>query len=203
MSGGVNFLILMCGLPGTGKTTVTAKLVGRLSNYLLLDQNEIRRKLGYKESPVIISDDPKLKERDISIANKTVSAALQSGKGVIYDAVNKFSCRRHQLYGIASSCNADVLVLEVVCPEDVSKSRMSARPNSDGLLSDPNDTRIYDKIKQEWQSIEGDFQIMIMSHVSHIRYDSHANRLSVIIARKEAEYMIAKIEEILVKGSAN
>jgi len=193
-------LILLCGLPGVGKTLATAKLMKELTDFVLIDQNQIRRDLKYTTSPVIIHDDPRFKDRDIQATDKMLRYAFQTGKGVVYDSVNRLNSRRHQLYGIASSWEAQVIVLEIVCPEEISKSRIRTRPDGDGLLSDPNDPAIYDKVKIGWDSVEEDFKDMILSHVSHIRYDSYENKLVMVIKRKESENMISQINAILTNS---
>ena len=119
------YLILFCGLPGTGKSTIAKRLSAHLKDYMIIDQNEVRRAHGYRKMPKTF--DPVLREID-----RLAARLLCSGKGVIFDSVNRCNSRRQQMYGVASCSSARVITLEVVCSEDTAKKRMSGRPAGDG-----------------------------------------------------------------------
>src|SRR3989338_3129431 len=184
------FLILLCGLPGTGKTVVANVLKNAIPNYVVIEQNEIRRKQGMKRMPK--SQDPVLREID-----KQTAANLRNGKGVIIDSVNRYSFRRHQLYGIASSCETRVITLEVICSEKTAKQRIYNRKSSDGLLSDPNNRLVYDRLKNLWEDIVIDFKYPGQDHVGYVRFDSEKNRLKKLIIKKRMNRLIQKIKKIL------
>ena len=164
------YLILLCGLPGTGKTTVASKLE-RVLNYTVVDQNQIRRQYGYKKMPKTF--DPVLREIDRSIALN-----LNSDRGVIFDSVNRRTARRQQIYGIASCCNVRVVTLEIVCREGLAKERIAQRPGGDGLLSDPNDPAIYDKLKNDSDPVDVDFLYPGQDHVSYIQFDTEDKKIT-------------------------
>lgn len=187
-------LIVLCGLPGTGKTKVAIKLAEKLVNFIIIDQNKIRRDyFGMKRMP-------KTQERVIREIDRRTARYLNADFGVIFNSVNRYMFRRQQMYGVASCCGAKVVVLEVVCPEKVSKKRMSERPKSDGLLSDPRDARVYDKLKSEWDDVMIDFKHPGSDHVSYLRYDSHANQMERVIERRGMRGFISTIESILTKN---
>ncbi len=157
----------MTGLVGTGKTTLSKKLADYLE-YSLISQNGILREFGMKKMP-------RTKDEVLRESDKRLAYALNQGCGAILDSVNKYSQRRQQVYGIASCCGVDAITLECICSEEESKKRMKRRPPSDGLISDPNNPRIYYKILKEGQNIEEDFKYNLADHVSHLRYDSKKN----------------------------
>lgn len=186
-----SYLILLCGLPGTGKSNVAKRLCRCLKGYVLIDQNAIRRNHGYKKMPKTF--DPILREIDRLTANN-----LNSGRGVIFDSVNRRTSRRQQMYGVASCCNARVITLEIICSENIAKTRISARPKGDGFLSDPNNTEVYDRLKADSDPVEIDFLHPGQDHVSYIQFDSERNQLVRKIIRKGTSRFINEIEKALV-----
>lgn len=177
------FLILICGLPGTGKTTLARILSAGLRGYTLLDQNEIRRKHGMRRMPK--SQDAVLREID-----RTAAECLRKNKGVIFESVNRYSFRRHQIYGIASCCGKRVLVIEVVCGESTAKARMRERESGDGLLSDPSDPKVYDRLKALWDDVMIDFRYPGEDHVSYVQFDSESQKFKCVIARERMKRFI-------------
>ena len=183
-------LIVICGLPGSGKTTLTKKLSAGLKDYVVIDQNEVRRKHGMKRMP----------KRQGNINNEIncmIAKYLNNDRGVIFDSINKMMHRRHQLYGIASSCKKRVVVIETVCSECVAKDRMRARPNSDGLLSDPNDTKVYDRSKDFWEDVQLDYVNADISFVAYLQFNSEKNEVKEIIAQRGMGQITKSIRTIL------
>jgi predicted kinase len=184
-------LIVVAGLPGTGKTTTANKLSSTLG-YVLVDQNEIRRKLGMKNFPTPKEQEPVLREMDRLIAEN-----LLAGKGVVVESAHTRAFRRHQLYGIASACGAGALTVECVCSEELAKKRMGERGAGDELVSDPGDWRVYDKIKDKWEDIEDDFKTgEQQGHVSHLKFDSEKGRVEGVDERDEE--FVGRVREVLL-----
>lgn len=188
-------LIIMAGLPGTGKTVTAEKLLGGLENYKLVSQNEIRRNMGIKKMPK--TQETVLREIDIETAE-----LLRKGKGVIFDSVNRYLFRRHQMYGVASCCGKQVLTLECVCSEDEAKRRMKyerKRKKGDRLIKDPIDPRVYDKLASLWEPIFYDFRYPGEDHVSYITYDTEKNKIYRRTISRGIGRFLNKIEKILIK----
>lgn len=184
------FLVLLCGLPGTGKTVVAHALQKTFPDYAVIEQNEIRRKQGMKRMPK--SQDPILREIDQQVAEH-----LKNGRGVIVDSVHRYSFRRHQLYGVASSCRVRVLTLEIVCGEKTAKQRIYNRKSSDGLLSDPNNPFIYDRLKNLWENVMVDFRYPGEDHVGYVQFDSEKNEFKKYVVQKGMHPFIQKIKKNL------
>ncbi len=183
------FLILICGLPSTGKTTLAKKLARGLSQYILISQNEIRRKMGMRRMP-------KTQERVLRAIDRRTAQHLLAGQGVIFESVNRYSFRRHQMYGVASGCSRRVITLEIVCSEEMAKKRMRERPDGDKLLSDPKDPAVYDKLKELWENIEVDFKYPGEDHVAYWQFDSEKKELKKIIPRKGMGKVFWQIKKI-------
>jgi len=191
----INCLMIMTGLPGTGKTTLVDKIFPYLDNYILISQNEIRRDMGIKKMPK--TQDAVIRKIDVLTAN-----LLNQNKNVLIDSAHTPSSRRQQLYGVASCCEAKVITLECVCSEKEAKRRIRPRPKSDGLISDPNNPDVYDKLLQRWEGIqEYDFKHAGQDHVSHIIFDSEKKQFyKKIISKGMGEY-VNKIKKIILENS--
>lgn len=183
----------MAGLPGTGKTLTTKKLCQYLEKYVSISQNDLRRDAGMKKMPKTF--DNILRQIDIKTRE-----LLDEDKGVIVDSVNRYLFRRHQLYGVASCCGKRVLTIECVCSEKEAKRRMrNNRPKSDGLVSDPRDTRVWDKLSSSWEDIYKDFKYPGEEHVSYIQFDSEQLKVNKKIVQTGMGKFINKIEKILLE----
>ena len=167
------FLILICGLPSVGKTTLAEKISKKLKQYSLISQNEIRREMGIKKMP-------KNQEKVLRTIDRLTASFLLNNRGVIFESVNRYSFRRHQVYGVASGCGCRVITLEIVCSEETAKKRIVQRPKVDKLLSDPTDPAVYDRLKALWENIEIDFKYPGEDHVAYIRFDSEKKQLQKI-----------------------
>ncbi len=184
------YMVLLCGLPGTGKTIRAQELKDGLKNFAVIDQNTIRRKLGIRRMP-------KTQEETLRAVDRTAARFLNKNASVIIDSVNRHTFRRQQLYGVASACDARVITLEIICPEKTAKFRMRKRGKSDGLLSDPNNTKVYDKIKKLWEDVKIDFRYPGEDHVSYAQFNSGKQKFIPVIVRPEDKKMLRTIAEIL------
>jgi len=186
-------LILIAGLPGTGKTTTASILIKNLDNYVLIDQNNLRRESGMKRMP---------KNQDLILRkiDRDVAYNISLGKSVIVESGHRHGFRRQQLYGVASAFGIDVITLECICSEQLSKSRMIKRPISDDLLSDPKDPDVYDRIEKLWEKIDEDFKFPGVNHVSHITFDTEKSEIIKKKIAKGTSLIIKKIEKILLSN---
>tara|TARA_Y100000310_G_scaffold344821_1_gene459763 strand:+ start:3209 stop:3778 length:570 start_codon:yes stop_codon:yes gene_type:complete len=184
------YLVIVAGLPGTGKQTAAEKIVRSLDNYILIDQNEERRKDGMVKMP--IKQDKVMRRTDIMCAKD-----LLWNQGVVVLAGHRQVVRRSQLYGIASCCGTNAVTLECVCSEEESKRRMKARPPSDGLLSKPRDPKVYNRIAPLWEDISLDFKYPGQDFVSYLRYNSETNNLDVRKLTRGMKGFVDRVEKII------
>jgi len=186
-----SYLIVIAGLPGTGKTTAGRKLRDSLDNYFLVDQNELRREAGMKRMP-------ENQDRILRGIDKLVGNYLGQGNGVIVESGHRHQFRRQQLYGIASSHDTNVVIIECVCSEALSKYRMGNRNKSDRLISDPRNPEVYNRIKSLWEDIDNDFRYLGVDYfVSYMTFDSKKQIVNKNRISKGMKAFIKKVEGIL------
>lgn len=138
-------LILICGLPGTGKSTV-ANALARKIGATVLRTDEIRKKLF--EEPRYSEEEKELVYRVIFLIAEHL---LKNRCNVIIDGTFYKRALRQQVYEIAEKTNSSIEVVECVTPEYLIKRRMeSGRKRA---LSDA-DYEVYKKIKDEFEPIE-------------------------------------------------
>lgn len=188
-----NYLIIIAGLPGVGKTTAGKKLSDYL-NYEFIEQNEVRREAGMRRMP-------KQQDAILRIIDQNIRKHLDDDRGVIVDSVHRYTGRRNQMYGVASCCKKRVITLEILYPEEKAKMNIRHRPvKGRGLISDPVDPKVYDKLAELWEDIERfDFKYPMNSHVSYAIYDREKNLFKKRKIQRGDGRIIKKIESALCK----
>jgi predicted kinase len=139
-------LILFCGLPGVGKTSLANKL-GSLINAIVLSTDKIRKELI--SEPTYTKEEKKL----IYDVMLLVARYLHNEAGVncILDATfNTEESRRTAIEKLANVSSEQIYIVECVCPEDIVISRLKARK---GDYSDA-DIDFYRKMKQLYEPVK-------------------------------------------------
>jgi hypothetical protein len=139
-------LIIVCGLPGTGKTTIAAALAKRFSSELL-SSDVVRKKTFSKPT---YSEDEKL-----AVYKKMAqeaSALLKQGKNVVMDATfsrNEYlRLAREAAHDAGASCH--VILCSLSHGETKKRIEQREKGPSDA------DFAIHLKVKQQFEPIEGE-----------------------------------------------
>jgi len=112
-------LIVLSGLPGTGKTTIARKLVNELAAvYLRIDS--IEQSIRNAGKPV---------EGDgYSVAHAVAEDNLRLGRIVVADCVNPWPLTRREWRAVADRAGVRALDVEIVCSNpDERRRRVEAR----------------------------------------------------------------------------
>ncbi len=122
---GTGILIEFGGLPGTGKSTLAARLAEETGAvWLRIDEIECAmRRNGLTADQTGVAA--------YSVAHDVAANHLRRGLTVIADAVNPVHEARDGWRGLAASLNCDHLVIETVCPDGFEHRRRVETRTSD------------------------------------------------------------------------
>ncbi len=122
-------LIVISGLPGTGKSFLARQLAERLPA-VIVESDFIRKTLVRK---------PNYSGRESAwvhrVAHVILRRQLRSGRHAIYDATNLSEWTREKAYRIAEQAEARLIVVRTVAPEKVIRGRLDRR----SVARDPRD----------------------------------------------------------------
>jgi predicted kinase len=141
-------LILVSGLPGTGKSTLSRSLAER-AHFEVIRSDVVRKEIFAEESSGQASS--------LYTSNRTqqiydeclerVRRLLQVGKRVIVDATFQREQDRQTFLQLAIDCGARAVWLECVASPEITKQRIEARH---GDASDA-DWSVYQLVRSRWQ----------------------------------------------------
>lgn len=119
-------LLLLKGLPASGKTTFAKELVRNDGNWVRVNKDDLRNMLnGGKWSSG-------RERRVVELERRLATEALEDGKNVVVDDTNFNPTHERYLKGLAESHNADFEIKEFDTPLEECIKRDNARPNGVG-----------------------------------------------------------------------
>jgi predicted kinase len=132
--------IVVSGLPGTGKSYFCRRLAERLA-YPVLESDALRKELF--PTPTYSAAESARLFRAI---HGLIEGLLGRGVPVILDATNLSERHRESLYAIAGRTGARLVMVRIVAPPELVKSRLEARAAAGGAISDAG-WAVYRKLK--------------------------------------------------------
>ena len=179
-------LIVVCGLSGSGKSTVAHMLQHR-RGFKTINSDRVRKGLAavsarehvrtdygtdiYSERFTRVTYDAMLREAE---------SLLGEGRGAILDATFKSAADRYRALAIAARRGVPVLFVECVVSEDEAMRRLKRRESIPGEVSDAT-PEIYQRQRADFEPIRE------ISLENHLRIDTTASR----------EHIVAKVEDSL------
>jgi predicted kinase len=149
-------IVVICGLPGVGKSTL-AKDLAPLLNAVILSSDKIRKELF---------PNPIYSKREVKIIYDVMIlfAKYLYGAGInsIIDATFNKEKSRTQLKNKLMLPEEELFMVECICPEDTIVSRLKTRKND---YSDA-DLRIYKRMKKTYEPILEDHLVIDTSQSS-------------------------------------
>ena len=150
-------LIMMSGLPGSGKSYLSQRLAQQLSAVVI--ESDCVRKVLFSQ--------PTYSAQESAIVHRTCQEAMRRllGKGVrvIFDATNLVEFQREVLYNLAERSGARLLIVRTVAPEQVIRDRLERRGENAEGASDA-DWRIYRRMSKREQEIRRTHLCIDTSH---------------------------------------
>ena len=139
-------LVVVSGLPGTGKSYFCGRLAERLP-FVVLESDTLRKTLF--PSPSYTAWESSQLFRAI---HQLVERLLVKGISIILDATNLSERYREHLYSITDHLGAKLMLVRVEAPPEVVKERLEARRGKTGDKSDA-DWAVYQKMKSSVEKI--------------------------------------------------
>jgi len=139
-------LVVVAGLPGTGKSRFSREVSLRTSA-VVLESDAIRRLLFERPSYSWFES-----RRVFNALHAAVGRLLDAGISCIVDATNVAEDYRQPLYELAERRGAKLIVVEVTAPPEVAMARLSEEAASPERLSEA-DAAVYERMRQAWEEI--------------------------------------------------
>lgn len=139
-------LLMLAGLPATGKTHLASEL-GRRTGAVVLESDAIRRLL-FRERHYTRGENRRL----FAAINASVEALLLAGRSVIFDATNLAERERTPLYEIAERNGAQLILAHVTAPNDIVRERLERRSAGEPSHSEA-DLRVYQRMQARVEEI--------------------------------------------------
>lgn len=160
------FLLIVAGLPATGKSYL-AREISKRADAEILRSDKIRKQLvGIKggehhyekfEQGIYSRN---ISERTYEELCGQAEKILQSGNNCILDATFSKRKWRNKAYEIAHKLKASFLIVESICPEEVVLERLRKRKEQSRDISDAT-VEIYQRMKEEFENIREKYSMKI------------------------------------------
>jgi len=139
-------LIILAGLPGTGKSSIARRLAAEVQAvHLRIDT--IENALRHTENPVEVTD------HGYAVAFAVAADNLRLGQTVVADSVNPITLTREAWRAVAHAANVPYLEVELVCsdPEE-HRRRVEIRvPDIEGHVQ-PTWQQVVDREYDHWET---------------------------------------------------
>ncbi len=185
-------LIIVCGLIGTGKSTI-AREVAQSKGWTIVPSDAVRKELAKMpathheyvafEKGIYSSEfTAKTYERMNQIAERL----LKEGRSVVMDASFARKEYRAKAYALAKSLNVEVTCIELVCADEEIKRRLALRMKQEKQISDGR-LEIFSQQKASFEEID-DFtdEEHIVVDTSNPKKESVARALNMIDKRSRS-----------------
>jgi DegV family protein with EDD domain len=143
-------LVLVSGLPGSGKSHFSRELCRRLP-LAHLNNDALRRALFDRPT-----HDAAESERLFAAIHVLLERLLARNVGVVLDATNLKEAYRRPLYDIAERAGVRLIIVQTEAPPDVARERLRARtsaPSADLDASDATEA-VYNRMKEGAEPIQ-------------------------------------------------
>ena len=168
-------IVLVCGLPGVGKTSISDELA-KLTRWTVLSTDKIRKELF--PNPTYSTEEKRLIYDVLMLIAKYLH---RSGTNCILDATFNTKYSREEIKKKLNLSSQQICIVECICPEDIAIARIRNRKND---YSDAN-AYIYRSMKANYQPIEEEHTVVDTSKESpNVNAAKIVNQISGINTQK-------------------
>ena len=139
-------LIVVSGLPGTGKSYFCRRLTERLAAIIL--ESDASRRVLFPSPSYSLAESGRL----FKAVHRLIKELLGKGVSVILDATNLLERYREYLYSIAERLEVKLILVRIEAPSSVVRERLRARLENTEESSDA-DWEVYQKMKHSVDKI--------------------------------------------------
>ena len=169
-------LVLVTGLPGSGKSYFSRELCSRYP-LAYLNSDALRKALFPKPA-----HDAAENERLFAAVHTLLERLLARGVSAVLDATSLKEEHRRRLYEIAEEAGARLVIVQTEAPPEVARERLEARARGDDRQDASEATvAVYDRMRRDMEPIER----------PHITVDTS----------KEIDSALADVVQQLAKGN--
>lgn len=164
-------LLMMVGLPGTGKSFVVESIASQLACVVISTDNirlQMRRQPTYTAAELVLV---------YEVCYALIEARLRRGQRVVFDATNYLAARRQQVMSLAKRVGAPVAVCYVQASQAIIRQRMRQRASKERHETDLSDA---DWSVYQWM-VETQEPVMV-DHIVIDNTDASADELGEKLA---------------------
>ena len=141
-------VIMMSGLPGTGKTFFSRRLAEKLP-LIIIESDRIRKTLFPKPAYT-----PAENTKVFQFVNQRIEELLKDGVSVIFDATNLEERHRRSVYRIAEKWGVRLLIIKAEAPVGLVRKRLNKRISKpDTMNLSDADWYVYRRMKSSAEKI--------------------------------------------------
>ncbi|HEX5605908.1 MAG TPA: ATP-binding protein, partial [Candidatus Binatia bacterium] len=134
------FVVLVCGLTGSGKSTISRELARRL-DVPLINSDVVRKQIASKAGPQIVPFNegiysPAMTEKTYATMVSEAEEELAKGQGLILDATFSRRAQRKAIIDLANRYGARVAVIHCVASPTTIEQRLKKRAAAGSDVSD-------------------------------------------------------------------
>lgn len=142
-------LLLLSGLPGTGKSYLARKIAEELPCVIV--ESDMARKILTGGSPDYTPAESAFIHR---VSRRVIDRLLSQGYRVIHDATNLAEWHREQVYRLTTRTHSKLLIVQTIAPEEVVRERLAQRfTNRDPRDLSDADWNVHEQLQTEHEPV--------------------------------------------------
>ncbi len=146
-------LVMLCGLPGTGKSTLARRLADQLPA-VMVESDRVRQTLF--TPPTYTAEES---QRVHMVCHILIGWYLRHYYHVVYDATNLYEHHRQLVYRLAARSGARLTVAEITASDEIIRERLAPRGRRGAALYSAEDYsdadwQVYERMRRRAEPIQ-------------------------------------------------